>query len=56
MCVYMIDDATETKYKFMSEKKNDRAQVEKFYEACKGIPQVLTMKPGNDLACNIEAL
>jgi hypothetical protein len=45
----MIYDAIETKYKFMSEKKNDRVQLERFYEACKGIPQVITMKSGNHL-------
>lgn len=43
--VFAIDTlwvSTETKYKFLAEVEGDKAQLERFYNSCKGVPQVQT--------------
>lgn len=37
--LYIFDKANKTKYKFLSENEGDKAQLEKLYKACKGVPR-----------------
>lgn len=38
--LYVTDRNSKAKYKFLSENEGDKAQLERLYKACRGIPQV----------------
>ncbi|XP_024361840.1 probable E3 ubiquitin-protein ligase XBOS34 isoform X2 [Physcomitrium patens] len=44
--VIILDRNTKTKYKFLAESEGDKAQLERFYKACKGVPQVAPTPSG----------
>ncbi|KAJ3678503.1 hypothetical protein LUZ60_002306 [Juncus effusus] len=43
--LFIIEKSTRAKHKFLSGNEGDKAQLQAFYTACRGIPQVINMVP-----------